>query len=78
MAVDRRDPTRPNTSGHYRRKDDPQFLTPGELCDRWRIDYKTLAKFTLPWVVLSDRVRRIELAIVIEFETRNRLQASSS
>jgi len=77
VPIDRRDPTRPNTSGQQRRLTDPDFLTPGDLCARWRIDLKTLNKFSLPWIVLAPRLRRIELAVIEEFEVRQRLATTT-
>jgi len=49
----------------------PGFFSPGELCERWGIDYRTLAKIDLPWVVLTARVRRVPAGAVFEFERRN-------
>ena len=52
---------------------DEIFLSPGDLCERWRVDWKTLNKFELPWVRLSPTVRRIELSVVVQYERANRL-----
>lgn len=49
------------------------FLTPAELCERWRIDARTLDKLSLPWFVVRSRVRRIALDIVLDYERRHRL-----
>ena len=49
------------------------MLTPMEVCSRWRIDLRTLDKLELPWVRLSERVRRIPLDVVIEVEVKQRL-----
>lgn len=49
------------------------MLTPADLCLRWRIDARTLDKLDLPWVRLSERVRRISLAVVLTIEQRERL-----
>ncbi len=51
----------------------PVYLTPAELCERWRVDARTLDKLSLPWFIVSGRVRRISLEIVLEYERRNRL-----
>lgn len=50
------------------------FLSPGDVCERWRVDWKTLQKFPIPWVQLSPTVRRIDLAFVIQYEEANRLR----
>lgn len=52
------------------------FLSPGELCKRWNVDWKTLQKFPLPWVQLSPTVRRIDLSFVLDYEQTNRLTSS--
>jgi len=57
---------------------DPVFLTPEEVCERWRINRETLAKFALPWFRPSPRVRRIELAYVLEYERTQRLVDSAT
>lgn len=54
------------------------FLSPGDLCERWRVDWKTLQKFPIPWVQLSPTVRRIDLTFVLTYEQANRFNASSS
>jgi alkylated DNA nucleotide flippase Atl1 len=54
----------------------PIMLTPSEVCERWRIDLRTLDKLDLPWVRVSDRVRRIALTVVLEVEQRERLLTS--
>ncbi len=55
-----------------------RFLSPGDLCDRWRIDWKTLQKFPIPWVRLSPTVRRIDLTFVLTYEETNRLHTSNT
>jgi hypothetical protein len=57
---------------------DMAFLSPGDLCERWNVDWRTLNKFDLPWVQLSPKVRRIDLAIIIEYEQRNRLTTGAA
>ncbi len=52
---------------------DERFLSPGDLCERWNVDWKTLQKFSLPWVQLSPTVRRIEFTFVLNYEQTNRL-----
>lgn len=76
--VERRDPHRPNESGQRRRADDPDFLTPREVCQRWRIDFKTLEKLRLAWVILSPRCRRIELKVIERYEQKMRLRYETS
>ncbi len=47
------------------------FLTPAELCDRWRIHTDTLAKIDLPWFRPRPRCRLIDLAFVERYERAN-------
>lgn len=54
------------------------FLSPGDLCERWSVDYKTLQKFPIPWVQLSPTVRRIDLTFVVTYEQQNRLTHATS
>lgn len=54
------------------------FLTPREVCARWRINIKTLDKLALPWFYVSPQVRRIEVAVVVRFEQEQRLRAESA
>ena len=53
------------------------FLSPGDLCVRWNVDWKTLQKFPIPWVHLSRTVRRIDLTFVLTYEQANRLTSTS-
>lgn len=55
-----------------------QFFTPGELCDRWKVDPRTLGKLELPWVAITPRVRRVPATVVITYEQAQRLSSSSS
>jgi len=52
-------------------------LSPGDLCERWRVDWKTLNKFPIPWVQLSPSVRRIQLSFVMQYEERNRVRPTT-
>jgi hypothetical protein len=54
------------------------FLTPGDLCERWNVDWKTLNKLPLPWVRVTPNVRRIELTFVLKYEQAQRLSTTSS
>ena len=45
-----------------------RFLSPGELCDRWNIDERTLNKFDLPWVWFTPRIRRLSVTVVARIE----------
>jgi hypothetical protein len=45
-----------------------RYLSPGEVCERWSVDYRTLQKFELPWVELRPHVRRIDLRTVEAYE----------
>jgi len=54
------------------------FLAPGDLCERWNVDWKTLNKFPIPWVQLSPTIRRVELTFVLHYERVNRLTDSPS
>lgn len=47
---------------------DPIYMTPTEVCERWRIDARTLAKVDLPWVWLTPRVRRVSVLVVRRIE----------
>ena len=49
------------------------FLTPSEVCERWRIDIRTLDKLDLGWFWVSPRVRRIRREDVISYEKAQRL-----
>lgn len=53
------------------------FLTVSELCERWRIDRRTLDKIDLPWFCPRPRVRLIDLAFVQHYEQTNGWQRSS-
>lgn len=55
-----------------------QFLTPGELCERWKVDWRTMRKFPIPWIELSPSVRRIDLAFIVKYEQANRLDVHQS
>lgn len=50
-----------------------QFFAPSELCDRWKIDPRTLDKLELPWCWLTPRVRRVPAEIVFSFEKSQKL-----
>jgi hypothetical protein len=52
-----------------------EYFTPAELCERWKVDPRTLDKFPLPWVRLGPRTRRVETKIVLTFEQEQRLKA---
>lgn len=55
------------------------YCTPGELCDRWKIDYRTLRKLPLVWLTLEPaNVRRIPLTDVEAYEQQQRLGSWSS
>ena len=54
----------------------PVYFTPSELCERWKIDPRTLDKFSLPWVWLSLRIRRVSEADVLKYEQDNGLKRS--
>ena len=54
------------------------FLSPGDLCERWNVDWKTLNKFPIPWVQLSPTVRRIDLTFVVQYEEAQRLRCAST
>jgi hypothetical protein len=45
-----------------------KYLTPGEVCERWSVDYRTLQKFNLEWVELGPHVRRVDLRTVEAYE----------
>jgi hypothetical protein len=58
------------------------YCTPGELCERWNIDARTLRKLPLSWITLEPtNVRRVRLNDVEDYEQQQRLgryaQASS-
>ena len=55
-----------------------RFLTPGDLCERWNVDWRTLQKFPIPWVQLSPSVKRIDLTFVVTYEQTNRLGCYST
>ncbi len=63
MAVESSTERQPSTT--------PVFLTPSEVCARWRIDARTLDKLALPWVRLTPRTRRIALAVIVAYEAAN-------
>ena len=44
------------------------YLTPSEVCQRWRIDARTLDKIDLPWIQITPRVRRVSFAVVQRVE----------
>lgn len=44
------------------------YLTPSEVCQRWRIDARTLDKIDLPWVWITPRLRRVSVSIVRRVE----------
>jgi hypothetical protein len=44
------------------------YMTPAEVCQRWRIDARTLEKVDLPWVWLTPRVRRVSYSVVQRIE----------
>lgn len=52
------------------------FLSPGDLCERWNVDMRTLDKLPIPWVRLSSRVRRINMAFIVEYEQAQRLSTT--
>ncbi len=56
---------------------DETFLSPGDLCNRWSVDLRTLSKLPIPWVRLSRTVRRIDLTFVVEYEQAQRLTSTS-
>lgn len=49
-----------------------QFFTPAELCERWKIDPRTLdtiaAEFSLRWVWLTPKIRRLSKSVVERIE----------
>lgn len=47
------------------------YLAPSELCQRWRIDARTLDKLDLAWLWITPRVRRISMQAVVQFEQKN-------
>lgn len=49
------------------------FFTPAELCERWKIDPRTLDKLELPWCWLTPKVRRIAAEVVFSFEKSQNL-----
>jgi hypothetical protein len=49
------------------------FFTPTELCERWKIDPRTLDKLELPWCWITPRVRRVSASIVFSFEKSQNL-----
>lgn len=51
-----------------------QFFTPSELCERWKIDARTLDKFDLPWVWLTPRIRRVRVDVIFQLETSQGLR----
>jgi hypothetical protein len=52
-----------------------EYFTPAELCERWKVDPRTLDKLSLPWVRITKRVRRVEAKIVLTFEQEQKLKA---
>jgi len=56
------------------RHGDVLYCTPGELCDRWHIDYRTLRKLPLQWMTLEPaNVKRVKLTDVEDYEHQQRL-----
>lgn len=51
-----------------RRENQAVFLTPSELCQRWKIHSDTLAKVDLPWFRPRPRCRLIALAFIETYE----------
>ena len=49
------------------------FFTPSELCERWKIDPRTLDKLDLPWRWLTPKVRRVSAEVVFSFEKSQNL-----
>ena len=62
----------------------PRYLTPSEVYDMLKIDARTLAKIEahfgpLPWKYWGlNRGRRIELAVIQDYERRYLLRPTSS
>lgn len=54
-----------------------RFLTPGEVCERWSVDYRTLQKFDLDWVELRPHVRRVDIRAVEAYEKRQHFKKDS-
>jgi hypothetical protein len=54
------------------------YLTPAEVCQRWRIDARTLAKVDLPWVYITPRLRRISVSVVRRIETEKGYRRGST
>lgn len=51
--------------------------TPGDLCERWQIDWKTLNKLPIEWIQLSPTVRRVRLSFVVQYEEQHKLRPST-
>jgi hypothetical protein len=63
----------PPTSVNTTATQEGPVLTPAEVCLRWRIDLRTLDKIDLPWIRLTERVRRIPLSVVMTYEQAQRM-----
>jgi hypothetical protein len=53
------------------------YLSPGEVCERWKVEWRTMNKIPIPWVQLSPTVRRIDLAFIKHYEERNRMRPTT-
>lgn len=77
MNEDRRHQGNRRHSREGGRRATDEFLTPGDLCDRWKIDPRTLDKLELPWIWITPKVRRVSAHFVYSFESDQNLRITT-